>query len=225
MTSFDPLEVLRSLQMDIVDAPDPEVVEVIGRLRSTDDESQILFSPGMMAPIQFRVATKLLSQIIPIRLDPFSGDEVVLIRFKEAITEEGKLLLSIIDQVPFELFDELKIDDSFIANSVPEESYSADSAPALPAWSPSGFRFPPIPWPDPRKAWRKKARKLALVTAKRIDASSGRDDYCPKDEIKVGILAVAATMTAGTITPESKYMGLFLIGLASTFPQEYCRDR
>jgi hypothetical protein len=51
--------------------------------------------------------------------------------------------------------------------------------------------WPPIHIPDPRDALRKEAERLAWATAAKIDHEKGSSTYCPREEIRAGILLSA----------------------------------
>lgn len=227
MTTYSADEFLRILHSEKPIQPRTGGPSVTGWARTQQDGiPTTLPAPDM----PFLLFSKDYATWIPIPLamiesvetladSPTDGLEPEFVRINFTVPEDSQAVV----------FAHLLREDS--ASYIPDEVSMADDhdsalSEALSSmafrWRPPKIRLPRIP--DPRDTWRKNAEKLAWATAARIDAATP-GNTCPKNQIRVGLYALAATFAVGAQTPESKFMGFVMTGLAAWLPNEYCKGR
>ena len=206
--------------------------------KKTGSALAINFAPDYSCAVWVQIPVSLIEKVDHLGKITCKDHEHEHVRlyFVNPTTDESKALTELLKQLIG--LNERWLPQSDLTHAPPAEVYPAlagqPNAMSF-GWHPShiaAYRWPPIdiPWPpihipDPRDALRRRAEQLAKATAARIDQEKGSSTYCPKEEIRRGLIALGLLFTA---TPDptgsSGIMASVLGALALTFPEEYCRN-
>ena len=189
----------------------------------------VLFSPTMSCAVWLPVPISLIDSVDYLGTGKCKDHEheVVRIHFKIPSEPDAALFAHLLHQSQQvkSFGNGSEFPSEFFSPSVAAFGFPHIPTPHFPPIHIPTPHWPPIHIPDPRDALRKEAERLARATAATIDHQKGSSTYCPREEIRAGILALGATLY---LTPDptggSKFMAGVMGVIAVTLPDEYCRE-